>query len=294
MPVYSMSGFGRGKAVSGGLTVTCEIRTVNHRHLDMSISLPAFLTGADPALRRLITARLGRGRVEAGFTVSGKSAAGEGRPVFDSDLALWYGGKLKQLARQLAIKPPKMEALALLPGVICRPEQSPGTGKAEGLAVQAAQSAVARVLAMRLKEGRALATDLGGRLVTIEGKADALGAEWPEAARRQAARTDERLRQLLERLGEEKKGGAVRDLVAALERGDIAEELTRLRSHVAQARAALKAGSPAGRKLEFLVQEMQREANTAGAKSGDSALSRIAVELKEEVERVREQVMNVE
>jgi uncharacterized protein (TIGR00255 family) len=289
-----MSGFGRGASSIGNLKVTCEIRTVNHRHLDLSISLPSGLTGADPALRKLLSAQLGRGRAEVGFSVSGHAAGGNGRPVFDLGLAVWYGEKLKGLARRLRIKPPMMEALALLPGVISRPESPQGTGKIEGLAISAARLAITRVLAMRRREGRALAADLGGRLETIERKSSALGAEWPEAARRQAVRTDERLRLLLERLGEEKKGGAVRDLVAALERGDIAEELTRLHSHVAQAREALKAGSPAGRKLEFLVQEMQREANTAGAKSGDSILARIAVELKEEVERVREQVMNVE
>lgn len=292
MSVSSMSGFGRGTAARGDLKVVCEIRTVNHRHLDMAFSLPPEMAGHEPALRRWVSSRLRRGRVE--ISVSLACASGGGTPVVDERLARWYGARLKKLCRVTGMRPPGGEVLAHLPGVFGRIEKPPAPGRALPLVRQAVGRALDRVQAMRDREGAVLSRDLVRRAASLERDIAWLAEEWPKYQQRQRDKTDARVRALLERIGDENKTGPVRELLAAVERGDVSEELTRLRSHLGQLRAALRAGSPAGRKLDFLVQEIQREVHTVGAKTGDAGMAGRIVEMKEEVERVREQVQNLE
>ena len=294
----SMSGYGRGWASAGrkrkaGLRLVCEIRTVNHRYLDVVVSLPSALSGHEPVLRRLVAGRMKRGRVEVSVSVSAGRGGGL-PPVVDERLARWYAKKMLRISRAAGLKPPGGEMLAGLPGVVSRPEgQLPAAGTLP-LLREAVGRALDRALAMRRREGAALAADLGRRLQTIDRDVAWLAVEWPKYQRRVREKTDSRLKALIERLGEEKRGAALRELVAQLERGDVTEELTRLRSHLDQFRAALQRGSPTGRKLDFLAQEIQREIHTTGAKSSDALVGRRVVDMKEEVERIREQVQNLE
>lgn len=290
----SMSGFGRAEATAGGLRAVCEIRTVNHRHLDVALSLPSYLQEHDPELRKLVAESLGRGRADITVSV-GAAGAQTTRPTLDLKLARWYGARLAALARELKAPPPRAEAIAQLPGVIVQTEAARNLKPAAALARGVLGEALRKLAVMRRREGASLAKDLTARLATVDRLAGLLEQEWPLAAARQRERTEAKLKQVLERLTETPSpASAAKDLVNSVERGDITEEITRLRSHVGQFREALAAGSPVGRKLDFLTQELHREVNTSGAKSTDTALTRLVVELKEEVERIREQVQNIE
>jgi len=188
----------------------------------------------------------------------------------------------------------RVEALLQLPGVLAREESPPAGRAALELARRALAAAADRAAAMRRKEGRTLARDLSGRLAVLERGADAIEAAWPPARERQRERSVARVRELLERAGDGKAAAAAKEIVAAAERGDVTEELVRLRSHLAQCRAALAGAGPVGRKLDFLVQELHRELHTIAAKSDGAPEIQRVVGLKEEVERIREQVQNLE
>jgi uncharacterized protein (TIGR00255 family) len=286
-----MSGLGRGTAEAGGVRIACEIRTVNQRGLDVSISSSERMPWAEPLIRRLVAASVDRGRVDVNLAVAVAPGRRSGS-LIDRKLAFGYARELSTLARRLKLGPPGMDAVLAIPGVVRQQEVPLTPGRLTPLIRTAVNAALARVLFMRRREGAALARDLGKRFDRLESLAAEVGAGWPAAAARQQDRLTARLTEALARMGEERR--SARDVVQALERGDVTEELTRIASHLSQCRAALAAGSPVGRRLEFLVQELQREVNTTGAKSTDVSITRVVVAMKEEVERVREQVANLE
>jgi uncharacterized protein (TIGR00255 family) len=302
----SMSGFGRGGANAGGVAASCEARSVNHRFTDVSVSLPAAFSGLEPAVRREVASVFARGRVEVTVSVDTRGRAAARGIRLDRDLMAWYAAELKRVARRAGLGAPDAGYLAQLPGVVVRDPRS-AAGNAGPLVLKAVRKALASLSAMRLREGRALEKVLRRSLDALGRGVEKVSTEWPLAVRRQKQRLDERLLEVLSRVGEAGKTASARELVAALERGDVTEELDRLRSHLSQVRDILgkfpRAGGAAppespsrvtGKRLDFLAQEVQRELNTIGAKAGDSKVVRLVVELKEEAERFREQVQNVE
>jgi uncharacterized protein (TIGR00255 family) len=289
--VYSMSGFGRGAVEAAGVRVVCEIRTVNQRGLDISLSLPGTLLWADPLLRKMVSGAVHRGRVDLNLSVSSGRPLGGGA-LLDAALAARWAAELARLARRLRLERPRADALLAIPGVVRPQAMTPAPGRLTPLIRRAFDSAMKRLLVMRRREGSALAADLGRRFDRLERLSAGVRSDWPAAAARQQDRLTARLKEALERMGEERR--SARDIVTALERGDVSEELTRIASHLVQCRGALEAGSPVGRQLEFLAAELQRETNTTGAKSMDAGITRGVVAMKEEVERIREQVANLE
>jgi len=299
--LHSMSGFGRGESAAAGVRVVCEIRSVNQRGLDISLSCADRMLWADPLLRRLVSASIRRGRVDVNVSVASDPGVGGG--LLDAGLAERYGRELLRVARKLHLERPRADALLAIPGVVRLKGSGLNPKRLGPLIRMAFTAAMTRLLAMRRREGAALARDLGRRFDRIERLAGDVKAAWPAAAARQQDRLTARLKEALDRAhdnlphdnagrGDDRR--AAREIAQAVERGDAAEELTRIGSHLGQCRSALAGGSPAGRKLEFLVQELQREANTTGAKSVDAGVTRIVLAMKEEVERVREQVANLE
>ena len=288
---YSMSGFGRGAVEADGIRVSCEMRTVNQRGLDISLSLPATLLWADPLLRKMVSGAVHRGRVDLNLSVSAGESRGGGA-LLDAVLAARWAAELGRLAKRLHLDRPRVDALLAIPGVVRPKAFAPAPARLNPLIRRAFDSALKRLLVMRRREGQALAADLGRRSDRLERLAAGVRADWPAAAARQQDRLTARLKEALERMGEERR--SARDIVTALERGDVSEELTQIASHLDQCRGALRAGSPAGRQLEFLAAELQRETNTTGAKSIDAGITRTVVAMKEEVERIREQVANLE
>jgi uncharacterized protein (TIGR00255 family) len=290
-----MTGFGRAEFELGGAAFQVEVRTVNHRHLDLQVRLPRTLVRFEAELRRRLAGRFARGKVEV--NVSGRAGAALETLRIDPEVAASYVQAAKELAARHAL-PAALgaEQLLALPGVarFAEPElPEEALGAALGAAVERAAGAAA---AMRAQEGEALARELEGRLRRVDALVDALAgkADTVQAAVRERLR--KRAEQLAAETGQRDEARLAQELVWAADRLDVTEELVRLRSHTAQFRAALASRDDGGvgRRLEFLLQELQRETNTVGSKAADAPLAHLVVDLKTELERAREQVLNVE
>jgi uncharacterized protein (TIGR00255 family) len=293
--IRSMTGFGRAAFELAGRTYEVEIRTVNHRHLDAKLRLPRPMAEHEAPLKALVGERLHRGKVDITVSTPG-TAAMPGELQVDEALAERYVSAARQLASTHGLGSElEVSTLLTLPGVarFAEPEtESEAVGSALTGGVEAALTSLEE---MRRSEGKALATELESRLVTVEGLVGALqgrSSEVVEAAKERLRKRTEQIRQETGMLDEARLH---QEIVIAADRLDITEELVRLRSHVDQFRSIIDAeGQPVGRRLDFLLQEMGREANTVGSKANDAPLAHTVVELKTELERIREQVQNVE
>lgn len=288
----SMTGFGAARSADGLLEV--EVRTVNQRHLKVTVRAPEALSGLVPRLEELVRERLARGSVVVSVRRS-DSLAGSAYRLDVALLERLYR-ELTAAAQRLSAEPPTLGQVALIPGVV-RPEEQSEDREALQQALEGAlREALGRVDAMRAAEGAGIARMLEEAAGEILRLADAVAARGPDAMREQAERFQTRLQQLLSDRSHTLDAGALAREVALLsERVDVSEELQRLRSHVAQLLGAVRgAGEPVGRKLEFLAQELHREANTMASKSHDSTLVETVLAIKLRVEQVREQVANVE
>jgi uncharacterized protein (TIGR00255 family) len=288
-----MTGFGAGRGEAGGETVSVELRTVNAKFCEVKARLPRELASLELELVKTIKARISRGAVDVFVRRETGSVRG---PVPRADLALAaaYAKAFRDLKDSLGLAgEPTVQDLAGLDGVISLGEEAPDLQSAASALQRAVAAAIEALDVMRRREGEALARDLAARLEKLESGAREVTRLAPlqvEAVReRLAARIAELTRGVPldpSRLAQE--------VALFADRTDVAEELTRLGSHVNQARGLIRSEAPAGRKLEFLVQELNREINTIGSKSQQAAIATAVVELKAELERIREQVQNVE
>ncbi len=290
-----MTGYGRGAAERASWSAVAEIRSVNHRYTDLKLRG----TALDPALEEQVAAAV-RGRVERGaltVTVNVTSRGGGAGVRIDVGAARRVHQALTELAAELAIGAPvSLELVCAQPGVV-QPADDPGDVDALAACVQAAvDQAIDALIAMRQAEGRALARDLNARLDRLEVLVAELQAMTAAAPGEAQARLQARLERLLASGKLELDRDRLAQEVAVLaDRHDVSEELVRLHSHVAQTRAAMAGDDRAvGRQLGFLVQELGRELNTVAAKSQSAEVARHIVEAKAELEKMREQVQNVE
>lgn len=294
--IFSMTGFGRAARESGGVAFEVEARSVNHRHLDLRIRLPRLLAERENALKQRIQGRLARGKVEV--VVNLAPTASTSKLVIDEAIA----GQYVEAARALSARHTlggalDVAALLSLPGVT-RIVESEVDAEALAAAVdEAVEEAVRGLIEMRAAEGETLRLEIEGRLATVLRLADAFEARSGEVVAAARARLQKRAEQIRRDVGLSDDARLHQEIVIAADRLDITEELVRLRSHVAQFLDTLRAGSPenpVGRRLDFLLQELGREANTVGSKASDAALAQDVVGLKTELERIREQVQNIE
>jgi len=290
--VRSMTGFGRGSARAGETVFTAEIRTLNHRFLEWLIHLPRELTEWEERLRRKLNKALARGRVEVWVSVSGQSWPKMVR--VDKQLAASYAQALYDLAQELKVEPRiAPEFLLTLPEVVQVEEKAVDLEAWWPACEQALEEALAQVTAAREREGKALAADLRERVERLKRLKDAMTREAAEVPRLYR----DRLKERLATIGVEGSVDEVRlaqEIALFAERADVTEELVRLGSHLEQLTHALSTPGPVGRRLEFLLQEANREVNTIGAKAQGLKLSYLVVECKAELEKLREQVQNIE
>jgi uncharacterized protein (TIGR00255 family) len=295
--IRSMTGFGRAAFDVGGVRFDIEARSVNHRHLDLRFRLPRLLAAFESDARDCVQERASRGKIDVTVLNSEGSKVLQQLEI-DREAALEYARAAQELEREAGVAGPlTVDALLSLPGVAGFSERDlPAEELAAGLR-GALTEAVGELDDMRVREGAALERDLLERLDLVVGLSESLAAR--AVVGREAAR--ERLRKRTEQL--ELETGIVdearlhHEIVLAADRLDVSEEIVRLRSHVDQFReivAGAAAGTPVGRRLDFLMQEFGREANTIGSKGNDSPIAHQVVELKTEIERMREQVQNVE
>lgn len=292
--IVSMTGFARADGALAGTHWTVEVKSVNGRALDVRCRLPGGFDSLEAPARAEITRQLKRGNVSLTLSVV-RAQAGAPMRLNRELLA-----QVVQLAREIegaGAAPPRIDALLAVRGIL-EPveEQETEEGRAaleEAVAASIAQ-AVARLATARADEGRHLADVLAGQIDTIEHltrAASQVASLQPEALR---SRLRQQLQALLEALPALPEERLAQEAALLIAKADVREELDRLRAHVAQARALLKEGGAVGRRLDFLCQEFNREANTLCSKSSDVELTRIGLELKATIEQFREQVQNIE
>lgn len=289
----SMTGFGAGRAQVGEEEFSVELRSLNHKFCEVKARLPRELAALEPLVSKQVKERLARGAVE--LLVRRQTVTASGTvPMVDVALAQEYARAFRELAEALGVPADiSWSQVATQPGVVKLEEK----GMDVAAATQAVQSALDQALAaleqMRRVEGEAIRADLDARLKLIEGWSREVAALAPQAVEEYRQRLAERVADLARGVPVDPQRLA-QEVAMFAERTDIAEEVTRLASHLEQFRALMASSEPAGRRMDFLVQEMHREVNTTGSKSQHAEISARVVSMKAEVERIREQVQNVE
>jgi uncharacterized protein (TIGR00255 family) len=287
--IRSMTGFARRERQGPWGTLVCELRTVNHRYLETSLRLPDELKALDNDIRQAVAAALRRGKVDANLYL--KSAAGTQRSLeLDPQLLEELIARVDQVRGQLKYPQP-VSPLDLLrwPGVVRESEVD--IKPVLSAALELVQEALNELNDTRLREGQRIRELLLTRCSTMRTQVLAVRARLPEVSKRMRERIVERISQLgttpdPERLEQE--------LVLYAHKMDVDEELDRLGAHLEEVTSVLSNPEPAGRRLDFLMQELNREANTLSSKSQDSETTRAAVDMKVAIEQMREQVQNVE
>ena len=289
---HSMTAFGRGEGGAANQWIV-ELRSVNHRFLDVKVKMPREYSLLEEKVKKEISALCSRGHLEVMVSRAGNRAIPAEARV-NLDLAAQYLGCLSQLQTTFNLEGrPTLAMLAALPDVISeeRAEEDLDTVWAE--IRSALGQAMAACLAMRADEGRALKGDLLARLQGFELTVEAIAAAIPGLVAKRAAQLKERLVTLLQ--GVELDPIRLAQEVAVMaDRYDVTEELVRLESHIRQFRAFMELDEPVGRRLDFLLQEFLREINTLASKISDTEVTHKTVDLKNEVEKIREQVQNLE
>lgn len=292
--ITSMTGFGRGSAEGESGSVGVEVRSVNSRFLDIQVRSPHQLQAFEQMVREKVQGRVGRGKVSVHISWEEGASIGP-LPTLDETVVARYVEDLKRLAAMDGVcgrTEVDREVLVRLPGVF-RSEVAQGNNEeAEGLLAAALTTALDDFVAMRTREGEALAADLRQRIERIEGLLAEVEKGVPEARKQVHARLREKVDELL-KPGEVDEARLAMEVALIADRSDITEEIVRFHSHNAQFVEALDKGGEVGRRFNFLLQEMNREANTISSKAANSAIVHTVLDVKEEIERLREQVQNL-
>ncbi len=290
--IRSMTGFGAGHGASGGEELDVEVRSVNHKFCEVKVRTPRELAALELDAARAVKERLARGGVEVSLRRPG--AAGGLAPRVDVALAQSYARAFAEIAARTGLGGgPTLSDVIGAEGGVRLEERAVDVDAAREALRGALGAALDALVAMRAREGEALGKDLAARLAHVEALVGRVAGLVPAAVEAHQARLEERVQELARGVPVD-PARLAQEIAILADRTDVTEEITRLRSHVAQVQALLAAGEPAGRKLDFLVQEMHREVNTIGSKSQSAEIAAAVVEMKAEVERMREQVQNVE
>ncbi len=290
----SMTGYGRGEAAKDGFKFTVELNSINRKQSDISINLPKELIELEPRIRDEINAHLSRGRINVVLAFHQSNAKAESPVELDMTLAKAYHRAIQKLQKEMKLNGPlTLDTILRAPGVMKLAET---TVDAEGVwpHVEAAlRKAIGGLVKMREKEGKFLADDLAERLGLLAGGLEVIRQKAPEIATHYREQLHARIKEagLDVSLDDER---LVKEVVFFADRADISEEITRLSSHLKQFRDCLKSNEPVGRTLDFLAQEMGREINTIGSKANAAEISQQVVKMKAELEKIREQIQNIE
>ena len=288
-----MTGFGAGQARIESEELAVEVRSWNHKFCEVKVRLPRELGPLEAGIIKAVKNRIARGSVEVFVKRQGADEV-MGAPTVDLALAREYFTALSLLGSELRLSGEvRVQDIAAQPGVIRLEERQVDLTRAGEGAHTALSEALGKLVEMRQAEGEAIEQDLRGRLDALQSLANEIKALAPQAVAQYQQRLSERLAELARGVSIDPQRLA-QEVAFYAERSDIAEELTRLFSHLDQFRNLAHSAEPSGRRMEFLVQEMNREVNTTGSKSQNPEISSRVVAMKAELERIREQVQNVE
>jgi uncharacterized protein (TIGR00255 family) len=291
--IKSMTGFGKGQASASEVTLTVEVKSVNHRYGDITVKAPRSLMALEGEVRKRVGERLKRGRIDVYINLE-HSAAGGKVPVLDQALAENYLRLFSQMQQDYDLRGEMtLPLLVSQRDVITLQEIDPAVDEVRAGLDDALDLAVDAVERMRMAEGEATSRDIVARMILLEELLAAAQQRAPQVPLEWQAKLRERLQKLGNGIEVDPQRVA-QEIALFADRCDISEELTRFRSHLEQVRGLLAAEEPVGRQIDFLVQELNREANTMGSKSNDVELTRQVVAIKAELEKIREQVQNIE
>ena len=293
--VKSMTGFGRSEYTDGKRNITVEIRSVNHRYSDVSVKMPRRYSFAEDSVKKAVKSVFHRGKAEVFVSVE-NTGEEDVSIVLNTTLAEQYLSSLEKLQGLSGVKgEATLEYIASLPDVL---KAVPDTGKEEEITealTAAAAAAAGKHAEMRAAEGGKLAEDILKRADLIEALVEQIDRRSPDVVKKYAEKLRARITELTESVLEGAEEKILLEAALFADKINVTEEVVRLRSHISQLRRILADGSqPQGKKLDFLVQEMNREANTIGSKANDLEITSCVLEIKSEIEKIREQVQNIE
>ncbi len=288
-----MTGYGRAVETIDGREITVELRSVNNRYLDCTVKLPRMFSFAEDSVKNRVKAAVSRGKVDVYIGVNAVQAAdvqvAVNRPVLESYLAA-----LRQIESEYGVRDDvTVMSLARLPDVFSVEKTEEDEQKLTQDILSVAEEAIARYNAMRETEGAALEADLRSRAATILERVALVEARSPETVAEYRERLRQKMQEVLQNTAID-EGRILQEAAIYADRIAVDEETVRLRSHLAQLGDMLTKGGAIGRKLDFLLQELNRETNTIGSKCNDLELSNIVVDMKAELEKIREQTQNIE
>ena len=292
--IKSMTGYGRAREVRNKRDITVEVRSVNNRYLDCTVKMPRMYSFAEDAVKQCVQRAISRGKVDVYITVDA-SAADVAKVTVNRELAGQYAAALRELAQvcgqeTYSVSP---ETLSRFPDVltVTKADEDLETVSADLCTVL--REALDAYNAMRAVEGKKLAEDISHRLDVILDNTARVEQRSPETVAEYRAKLTARMQEVLQSATVDPQRILTEAAIYA-DKVAVDEETVRLRSHVAQLRTMLESDEPMGRKMDFLIQEVNRESNTIGSKCSDVAIAKVVVDLKAEVEKMREQVQNVE
>ena len=293
--IKSMTGYGRGEAAFEGRTIVVEVRAVNNRYLDCTVKMPRAYIFAEDALKARVQASVARGKLDVFVNISGAGAEGVSVTV-NEELAKAYIDALARLHELSGGKAPESYSvtdLARFPDVLTVEKQEEDQDTLKEQLLAALDLALADFAAMRAKEGERLAEDILSRAAAIETLVGRVEERSPQTVSEYRARLEAKMTEVLQNTQIDESRLLTEAAIFA-DKIAVDEETVRLRSHISQLRELLAKGGAVGLKLDFLIQEFNREANTIGSKCSDIEIARYVVDIKAEIEKIREQVQNLE
>jgi uncharacterized protein (TIGR00255 family) len=295
MPLLSMTGFGDARDERDDHAISAEVRTINNRHFKLNLRTTEGYAALDARVEAVVREYVRRGTVNVNIRIRHMSAAEDYR--LNTDVLENYIDQLQKLsAKRNFDEKLRLEPLASLPGVIEQlSSEAHDPNEVWPLLEPTLRTALESMTQMRVAEGRALAADLEAQCGTVDGSLKNIASRSPQVVEGYRQRLQDRVGEALAKFNVSIEPiDVVREICVFADRSDISEEIVRLRSHLAQFAQALQSAESAGRKLEFICQEMGRETNTIGSKANDAEISHEVVEIKTALERIREQIQNVE
>ena len=291
--MYSMTGYGKGVASRDGRTLTVELKSVNHRFLDVSMRLPRSLSFLEDTFRSELAAGLSRGHVDVYLNYSNTREDAKSIRINGAFISA-YVAAARKANEQVGLRDDlTLSSCLRLPDVVEITEGDEDTAAVTELAREAVRDAILGLRQMRLLEGERLKQDFSARAETILSLTEEIAKRAPSVVEEYREKLNARIEQLLGAV-EVDRARLATEVALFADRAAIDEEIVRLRSHVAQMQLLLSSEEPVGRKLDFVVQEMNREFNTIGSKANDATLTNLVLSGKAEVEKFREQVQNIE
>lgn len=291
--MYSMTGYGKGVAKSNGKTITIEIKTVNHRYLDLGLKIPRNFIFLEDSVKKIISGAISRGHVDLFLTYE-KDSVADGAFTLDLELASNYLAVARELAKNTGVEDDiTLASLVKVQDVIKREQPVEDEDMLRQLTVEALSAAVDSLKIMREHEGESLKADISQKLDNIETSLSAIKKQAPKVKENYKAGLEARIAEVLEPSKIDMQRLAT-EVALFADHCAIDEEITRLGLHIEHMRKLLTASEPVGRKMEFLVQELNRETNTIGSKANDMAITSEVLAIKNEIEKIREQSANIE